>query len=111
MKFIVSRTSDIASDESPCTEAKSTEVTTYTNCTCPTVDEAMKHDWVRAGNPVQMVGSVRVYHKDKKAVWTIDINSLEELTNFISKHGEIVIKDSISEDIPLTIEIYDDYRE
>lgn len=42
--------------------------------------------------------------KNKENVWTVGINTLEELITFVQKYGTIVLDES-------HIEIYDDYRE
>jgi len=48
----------------------------------------------------------------RQKVWGIEINTLEELVNFIgSVDSEVVIGTSIVDRITPTIEIYDDYRE
>ena len=47
----------------------------------------------------------------KTNIWTIEINTLEELINFVKKYGTIIIDDSGEKSVPFEIEIYDDYRE
>lgn len=44
-------------------------------------------------------------------IWTIEINTLEELINFRKKYGDIILTISIYPEIDYKIEIYDDYRE
>lgn len=43
-------------------------------------------------------------------VWFIEINTIEELTNFVDKYGDIVIADSNLGEYK-EIEIYDTWRE
>ena len=43
--------------------------------------------------------------------WVIEINSLDEIMNFKSKYGDIVIRDSGFDDGIQEIVIYDDYLE
>ena len=44
--------------------------------------------------------------------YTIEINSLEQLMDFIDRHGEVVVFPSEPDGRPLpTIEIYDTWRE
>ena len=48
---------------------------------------------------------------ENNRVWTIEINTLEELINFRKKYGEIILTISTYPEIDNEIEIYDDYRE
>ena len=48
---------------------------------------------------------------DYPNIWTIEIDTLEELINFVKKYGTIIIDDSGEKSVPFEIEIYDDYRE
>lgn len=85
MKFIVSRTS-AWSDEKPCDEAmRDTAVTEY------------------------KVGQEMV--REMKDIWSIELNTLDELMEFFNKHGTIVITDWWDNQAYKEIEIYDDYRE
>ena len=43
--------------------------------------------------------------------WTMEFNSLDEIMNFKSKYGDIVIRDSYVTDDVQEIVIYDDYIE
>ena len=45
--------------------------------------------------------------KDKVDVWVINVNTLEELIEFINKHGTIAILESEYKEIPYRIEIVD----
>lgn len=44
-------------------------------------------------------------------VYSIEINTLEELINFYNKYGNIVIREGISDRESIEILIYDDYIE
>lgn len=44
-------------------------------------------------------------------IWTIEINTLEELIAFRKKYGEIILTVSVLPEIDNEIEIYDDCRE
>lgn len=44
-------------------------------------------------------------------VWTVEINTLEELMDFQCEHGNIIIRDSIKFEGHKEIMIYDDYME
>lgn len=47
-----------------------------------------------------------------RVMWSIEINTLEELIKFMEKNEQnLVIKYSFEKEIPYEIEIYDDYRE
>lgn len=43
--------------------------------------------------------------------WTIEINSLEELEEFIKINGRVIIGEGFSSPLPLRMVIYDDYIE
>lgn len=52
------------------------------------------------------------FENGKKVVWMIEINTLEELHEFIDKYGgSVVIEDWYFNNAYKKIEIYDDYRE
>lgn len=44
-------------------------------------------------------------------IWVIELNTLEDLINFVRKYGDVVIYESMYKEYPYTIEIYDYYRE
>ena len=112
MRFIISRTSLWRMEGSPCKGALPIQFTRFIDCRCQTVKEAVQEqDWVRAGNPKQMKGFVRVFQKTKEQAWTIKVSSLSNLISLFKKHGQIIIKESPYKEIPLEIEIYDGFRE
>lgn len=43
--------------------------------------------------------------------WTVEINSLEDLVNFVDRNGNIIIKSKDPFHPVSSIEIYDDFRE
>lgn len=49
--------------------------------------------------------------RNPKDVWSIEINTLEELIDFFERNGDIIIKDCFWNRSLREIEIYDDYRE
>ena len=64
------------------------------------IDEARK---VEVKDPD--IGMSHVY-------WEMEINTIEDIMNLVSKYGDIVItKDTFSMIHSVEIEIYDDYRE
>lgn len=48
---------------------------------------------------------------DDVPLWTIEINSLTELIDFIDKYGQVILAHNPRGDIFPNIEIYDSYRE
>ena len=83
MKFIIRRTSISHNEDLPCEEAKLIKATPM----------------------------FKIDGKDKKEYLFMEINSLKELLALKEKYGDIIIGDSRCKEIPLEIEIYDDYRE
>lgn len=89
MKFIISRTSDYRDHSSPCAEAKEDQVA--------------------------RIETRDLYCHDREMVnvWTIEIDSIEELIALSRKYGKIIITDhylNVNDGYP-TLEIYDSYRE
>ena len=109
MEFILERTS--LWDGKPHPKATTREVIRFSDCTCKTVEEALKHEWVRNGIAEQRNGFVRVFNKKKSKVWTIKFSTLDDLIKFHKNNGGLVLKTSSTEVIPCCIEIYDGYRE
>lgn len=86
MIFEVSRTS-YSSREKPCSEAKHHQ------------------------KEITHTHSGREICKGTFDYWTIEINSLEELIEFVEKHGQIVLQKDIFLNNTFEIEIYDTWRE
>ena len=106
MLYIVERTSEWDDSVPPCNEAVLKDVECY--------DERMASvEVLKSMFPEEdFTGFVNI-SKNKcikhfiKKRWTIEINTLEELTKFINKYGNIVISNnSYGSDMPC-IEIYD----
>lgn len=114
-KFIVKRTSlGWHDDVKPCEEAKEESVTSYDCRTLPVKSMQKKFpdadfsDFEDYTFKSGIKGCRRVFYKN---VYTIEIDSFEELMSFIKKYGAVVIL-SKSLDCDLqTIEIYDSWRE
>ena len=111
MKFIIKRASLFGYETKPCDEAFKDKATYFSDCTAKTVKEARKEAWVRRGSPVQMDGFVRVFDKEPREVWVVEVKSLEDLTKFIKKYESVIISESSFVEIPYEIMIYDDYIE
>ncbi len=116
MKYIVKRTSEW-DDKKPCEEAFLHPVAIFHERTC-TEEYFDSHFAAREGkwrskgknHSIPKKGHI-LRQEDDKDMWVIEINTLEELNDFVRKYGECIIKDSdYSTQIP-EIEIYDDYRE
>jgi len=118
MKFIISRTSDIWGENSPCKEAKREKAISQNWRTVKTLEEAKKHHWFdqwynNGINHREERGLIVCDSKIKHNIWVIEINDLTQLLGLAEKYGELVI--SLSENdykgFQSKIEIYDDYRE
>ena len=120
MKFIIKRTSGLA-NSSPCVEAKEEQVVRIeTRTPFHSPEEFDKKFAYREGSWLSVGTNHRI---DKNGyicrdcemmnVWTIEINSIEELIALSRKYGEIIITDHYLDinDMHPTLEIYDDYRE
>lgn len=118
MKFIVRRTSIWDKEKSPCEDAKRdsiVRVETRTLYTPEEFDERYAHregKWLSVGTN-HRVNKEGYITRDNGMidVWSVEINTLEELTEFCGKYGSIVIEDCMWNETYKEIEIYDDYRE
>lgn len=119
MKFIIMRTSEWG-DSSPCAEAKEDQVVGIETRTFRTPEEFDKRFAAREGAWLSVGTNHRIGRdgyicrdRDMMNVWTIEVNSIEELVALSRKYGEIIVADhylSSNDEYP-TLEIYDDYRE
>lgn len=120
MKFIISRTSDYGDYSSPCEEAKEDQVVRVETRTRYSPEEFDKKfadregSWLSVGTN-HRIGRNGYICRDREMmnVWTIEINSIEELIALSRKYGKIIVVDhylSVNDEYP-TLEIYDDYRE
>jgi hypothetical protein len=100
MKFIVSRkTVSLMANRKPCDEALEEELIPLDYRTVKTLEEAKKKiwykDWLEGGvNHREEEGMVVSDKKVKEKKWVLEISSIEELMDFQSKYGEIMIVDS-----------------
>lgn len=119
MKFIITRTSDWGDDNSPCEEAKRSQVVKIETRTLRTPEEfdkkfaAREGAWLSIGTN-HRIGRDGYICRDREMmdVWTIEVNSIEELVALSSKYGEIIVANHYwnNDEYP-TLEIYDAYRE
>lgn len=112
MKYVVIRTSDWYGK--PCDEAFEG---TVTNVDIRSVDDPSKlnhisrEEWYSKGSNHRLINGNIARDMGLRTVWMIEINTLEELNDFYSKYGTLVIGKSCIDYYSLEIEIYDDYRE
>lgn len=120
MKFIITRTSDYGDCSSPCAEAREDQLVRIETRALYSLEEFDKRfadregSWFSVGTN-HRIGRNGYICRDREMmnVWTIEINSIEELIALSRKYGKIIITDyylDTNDDYP-TIEIYDDYRE
>jgi len=116
MQFIVTRTSDWLGK--PCDEAKRATATYLDYRRAKSLEEAQTKSWFKewydstTNHRVDPEYGVVVGEaKEKDDVWVIEINSLDELLQFIRKYGQVVISECPYKEYPYEIEIYDTWRE
>ena len=119
MKFIIERTSG-RGNSSPCVEAKEEQVVRTETRTLHSPEEFDKKFAGREGSWLSVGTNHRIDRngyicrdREKMDVWTIEIDSIDELIALSRKYGEIIIRDHYLDinDMYPTLEIYDDYRE
>jgi hypothetical protein len=115
MKFQISRTS--VWNGKPCDDAKKETLTRLDWRTFKSLDEVRKAAyagvyWLEEGSNHREENGMVVRELEQE-VWTIEINSLEELLNLSDSYGPLVFESATNEYKPSLgrIEIYDDYRE
>ena len=116
MIFVISRTSIWNCEEKPCDGAFIKELTYLNFRAVKTLKEAEKYpwfdDWYNHGiNHREENGMIVCNAKKKRGVWCMEVGSLNELVALYDKCGDIVITDAQYKEVPIGIEIYDDYRE
>lgn len=118
MKFIVRRASAWGSETSPCEEAKRDSIINVDIRTFHSPEEfderCSKHEgkWFTVGtnHRVDENGHI-VRDKGMIDVWSVEINTLDELIEFCNKYESIIIGDYIRNTTYKEILIYDDYIE
>ena len=111
MRFVVTRAS-LWMDDSPCEGGVLRDVVNYERWCIPTFEKfkelhqeeftAMGFDHKKTKDGIQRSLPLKK--------WTCDIDSLEDLMEFVDRNGEIVIRPQWQYDLPEII-IYDDYIE
>ena len=114
MKFIIRRASSYY-DTEPCEEAIQEELkfTDTRNIDDPMKNKYIGESWYTdEGYFNHRVENGKIKRDYMEKVWTIEINSLEELTNFYNKYGNIIIyKKNDDNECYDTIKIYDSWVE
>jgi hypothetical protein len=115
MKFLISRTS--VWEGQPCEEAT---LEPYTRVDERTVDDPAKlpignpnqqTDWWFSEGKNHRVENGHIKRDFDDQTWFVEINSLEELTEFSKKYGALVFQQPWRNSEFPSLEIYDDYRE
>jgi len=113
MRFLVGRTGQWSGEAKPCEEAYRGEYTTVDRRTvdAPEKVPAMRRDpqeWYSKGTNHRVIDGNIVRDFQHKG-WFVEISSLQELLDFIARHGEIVISPVFKSTDEMSIEIYNDY--
>lgn len=121
MEFKISRTS-MWFEEKPCDKAYKKEIIKQDERGFKSFedhDEKLLREgkWLEKGfnhkilPPNKRFEKEHIYREFKTKVWTIKIDTLEELLELFNTYGELIIKSSFENDNIYEIEIYDDWRE
>ena len=118
MKFIIRRASVWDDEISPCEEAKHDSVIHVETRTLYTPEEFDKKFANQEGRWLSVGTNHRIDERGYITrdngmidVWSIELNTLDELIEFIKKYGDIVIGDCMCNKSYAEILIYDDYIE
>ena len=118
MKFIVRRASQWSEEVSPCDEAKRDSIVRVETRTLHSPEEFDAKFAKREGKWLSVGTNHRVNEKgyitrDREMVdvWSVEINTLDELIKFCEKYGSVVIGDCMWNKPYKEILIYDDYIE
>ena len=118
MKFIVSRTSVWDKEKQPCEEAKRVSIVRVETRTLLTPEEFDRRFSQREGKWLSVGTNRRVNERGYITrdngmidVWSVELNTLEEIIEFCDKYDSVVIEHCIWNKAYKQIEIYDDYRE
>ena len=116
MIYIIKRAS-VFGEESPCEEAIKKPYENW-HTRCITEDyfnenfSLKQGTWRSIGKNHTITNEGYITRQlDDKLLWSIEINTLEDLHKLINKYGTIIIEDQDSNTKVPTITIYDDYIE
>lgn len=118
MKFTVRRASEWNDNNAPCEEAKRDSIVKVEVRTLRS-PEAFDEKYAYREGKWLSVGTNHRINKDGYIerdngmvdVWSVEINTLDELIEFCNKYGDIVIEDGWQNKAYKHILIYDDYIE
>lgn len=117
MKFVVSRTSELCSNEkAPCKEAKYDEIIRVETRRLHSPEEFDKKfskfegKWFDIGTNHRLNKEGYIVRDRVTNVWTIELSSLDDLMAFIDKYEEVLITPCINNPLYKEIEICDIYR-
>lgn len=115
MKFRISRASKLANLEKPCEEAELSNIKLWDERYCNEETFNRKHGkmdglWKSKGKNHKTLKNGNIAREvGQNKVWTINISTFKELTNFLDKYGESIINTPKEHEQYGTITIYDDY--
>lgn len=112
MEFIISRTS--VWDGQPHKRAHKRTLTHLDRRTWNTLEEAGADKWGR-----EFLASGKNHRAEDGGVvrdipceeWVIEIDGIDGLLQLFREEGQLILQESDCKEIPLGLEIYDDYRE
>lgn len=114
MRFLITRTSEWG-DGKPCEEAYAAPAIFVDRRTVPTIKEAKKRfwfkNWYEGGTNHREENGMIACDRPPRNKWFVEIDNLDDLVEFIHKHGRVVISSDSHYKDEAEIEIYDDYRE
>ena len=111
--YIITRTSEWNHDIEPIKEAYQKEFTMIHWCPCKTLEETKTNpniSWFwrdKMFGQEKIKGQSGVVAYSKEIAWVTDL-TIEEL---LKKYGDLVVKSSDYKEVPIAVEIYDEYRE
>lgn len=118
MKFIIARASIWRDEGAPCDEAKRDSIVRVETRTLHSPEEFDDRFACREGKWLSVGSNHRVNKngwitRDNGMidVWSVEINTLDELIGFCEKYGDIVIRNCMWNESYKEILIYDDYIE
>lgn len=118
MKFIVRRASVWGDEKSPCSEAKRDSIVRVETRTCLSPEEFDERFAKREGKWLSVGKNHRVNEKGWIVrdngmidVWSVEIDTFDELMAFCDKYGDLVIGKCMWNNAYREILIYDDYIE
>lgn len=118
MKFTIRRASAWDDETAPCEEAKRKSIVRVETRTCLSPEEFDKKFAKREGKWLSVGSNHRIEEngwisRDNGMVdiWSIEINTLNELMEFCKKYGDVVIGNNMWNKSYKEILIYDDYIE